>query len=152
MIDSAGQPIYQAAIQYLALREYGRQELSLKLKKKCADNALIDAVLDLLESEGYLSEVRYVEQVIRAKQNRGYGPIVIRQTLQQKGVNTDTIEHCLNTTEEDWSELALAAKQKKFGNTAPTDFNDKLKQTRFLQYRGFTREQIDCALEAQYEE
>ena len=43
---------------------------------------------------------------------------------------------------DDWRELADRARRKKFGDGAPRDFRSWSRQARFLQQRGFTREQI----------
>jgi regulatory protein len=47
----------------------------------------------------------------------------------------------------DWFESSKAVRVKRFGDPLPADWTDKQKQMRFLQYRGFTQEQIKYAFE-----
>lgn len=46
----------------------------------------------------------------------------------------------------DWFENSQLAWEKKFGVTA-ADFKGRVKQARFLQYRGFTGDQISFLLD-----
>ena len=46
----------------------------------------------------------------------------------------------------DWPELARAVREKRFGAGAPADFRERARQARFLQYRGFTADQVRQAL------
>jgi len=38
-------------------------------------------------------------------------------------------------------------RRKRFGAEPPRDFHERAKQARFLQYRGFTSDQVRAALE-----
>ena len=44
--------------------------------------------------------------------------------------------------EIDWFALAVTVRCKRFGEAVPADFKERAKQQRFLQYRGFSHEQI----------
>jgi regulatory protein len=47
----------------------------------------------------------------------------------------------------DWLATARAVRRKRFGAEPPRDFRERAKQARFLQYRGFTADQVRAALE-----
>ncbi len=133
----------QRALYLLANREHSRLELFNKLKQRDFSVEEINITLDELEQEKLLSDERFVEMYINARSQRGYGPERIRQELQQKGVAASLVECYLDIKATDWFDLARELKQKKFGAALPKDFPTRAKQMRFLQYRGFTLEQIN---------
>jgi regulatory protein len=139
--------IRHAAVGLLARREHGRQELYHKLCSKGYPHALCDEALRQLVSEGLLSDQRYAASYVRARAERGYGPDRIRLELKEKGVPAALIAAELKQAEMDWFELALQVRLKRFGAAQPTDFAERAKQMRFLQYRGFNQEQIRFATE-----
>ena len=53
----------------------------------------------------------------------------------------------LDQAEVDWFELAKTTAQQKFGDNYPVDVKEKAKRIRFLQYRGFSFDQINYAIE-----
>ena len=75
--------------------------------------------------------------------SRGYGPTRIRQELQERGITNELVETTFEIMDEDWIENLKAVREKKFGEALPNDYKEKMKQSRFLQYRGFTSEQIN---------
>lgn len=130
----------------MARREHSRTELSRKLQQKGADTSNIDAVLDTLAKQGLQSDARFVENVIHYYRNRGYGPIYIRSTLIERGIREDMIEDLLNISDNTWLTAVKQVWQKKFKNTLPSDYKERAKQMRFLNYRGFTFEQINSVI------
>lgn len=54
----------------------------------------------------------------------------------------DIINDTLHEADIDWFSLAASARCKRFGEQIPGTIQDRAKQQRFLQYRGFTHEQI----------
>ena len=109
--------------------------------------ALIEQVLDELEAENLLSDERFTESYIRSRGGRGYGPDRIRQELRQKGLDATLLEDVLSSIDLDWVEIAVTVREKKFRATVPTDFKEKAKQLRFLNYRGFGSEYATAAVE-----
>lgn len=99
-------------------------------------------MVERLKLERLLSDERYIENVIAARQRRGYGPLRVRQDLAQKGISKETIEQRLNTRGHEWIELVQQVHRKKFGKKPPKGYAARAKQARFLQNRGFTFEQI----------
>ena len=77
------------------------------------------------------------------REKRGFGPIRIGQELQERGVDDEVVAKYLLVNEEKWFLLSENTRIKKFGKILPEDFESKAKQMRFLQYRGFTVEQIN---------
>ncbi len=101
-----------------------------------------------LEGERLLSEDRFVESLIEVRRGRGYGPLRIREELRGKGIADEAVEHRLNVGGGEWLETALRVRRKKFGARIPKAYSERAKQARFLQYRGFTADQIEKAMSA----
>jgi regulatory protein len=135
--------VQNAAIRLLSRREHSRNELRQKLLQRGFPAELIQQVLEKLIQKKLLDEERFVESYIRARSNKGYGPLRIIAELQQRGVNVEIIFNFIDETSCEWLELAQQVRQKKFGKKMPKEFTEKAKQMRFLQYRGFSVEQIN---------
>lgn len=126
------------ALRLLARREHTRHELARKLATPETTPAEIDALLDDLAARGWLSDARVVEQVIHARSGR-YGPARIRRDLADKGVPDYLIESAAATLKHQEAGSARAVWQRKF-KTPPRDRNERARQVRFLQARGFSLE------------
>jgi regulatory protein len=129
-------------MNYLARREHSVLELTQKLAQAGFDTDEIDSTLNKLQQDDLQSDLRFSESFINARVQRGYGSIRIRSELQQRGVDASLIETTLTQVDIDWFALAVEVRSKRFGEEAPVDFATRGKQQRFLQYRGFTHEQI----------
>lgn len=132
----------QAAIRLLTNREHSRAELSRKLQARCDDRNLLSEVLDGLERSGYLSDDRFTELYVNYRKQKGFGPIRIRQELQERGVSTDLINVWVDMMDHQWLELLEECSQRKFGDTSPGDFKEQARRARFLEYRGYPSELI----------
>lgn len=87
---------------------------------------------------GWLNESRFTEAYTRSRASRGYGPIRIRQELLQRGVPDEIIDETLYSLPDiNWQELGDAVRVKKFGEKKPTQYIERMKQLKFLHYRGF---------------
>jgi len=134
------------ALDLLARREHSRLELERKLRTREHHEAVIAAVLDQLEADSLLSDRRFAESFVRARIARGQGPNRIRMELIERGVAE--CDQALSEAGCDWSRLARATRGRRFGAEIPADWADRAKQARFLEYRGFTADQIHNALES----
>ena len=135
-----------AALALLAGREFGRAELARRLERRGYPAVVVAAVVEGLAAERLLDEARFVEQFIRQHAGRGHGPVRIRAELRERGVPEADIEAGLEAAGEDWVAGAREARRRRFGLSPPGDYPERARQARFLQYRGFTSEQIRAAL------
>lgn len=136
-----------AALRLLARREHSRLELSLKLKQRKIESDVIERVLDDYEAEGWLSDERFADVYARQRIDLGYGPLRILSELQQRGVHT-TPECIRNITDAEWVERATRLREKRFGiDDISEDWDEKVRQARFLARRGFASDQVESALE-----
>lgn len=136
------------ALGLLARREHSRLDLQRKLLRKGFDLAEISPALDKLEEDNQLSEERFIEMFVHAKSVRGLGPLKIRAELQKQGV----FDLVIAWEEETFVQSAIKARKKRFGERLPETQQEKWRQMRFLQQRGFTTEQIQAALSRHCEE
>ena len=135
-----------SAMNMLAGCEYLRSQLATKLEKKFDKSPLIPDVINQLAAENLQSDQRYIEAFIRSRISRGQGSTRIRLDLKSRGADAGLIEQLLDKAEVDWFELAKKTAEQKFGSDHQDDAKEKAKRMRFLQYRGFSFDEINYAL------
>jgi regulatory protein len=144
--DWTAQSVEAAAMRLLARREHSRAELKRKLGARGAPAELIEQVLDALATRRLQRDDRYAETLVTSRLGRGQGPVRIRRELAEQGVAAELIEAALARCEADWCRLAAETRRRRFGAAAPASWPERARQARFLEYRGFTGEQIRHAL------
>ena len=130
----------------LARREHTAHELKQKLERSGIAKQLAVEVIGDLQSQGLVSDQRFAESFIRYRSGKGYGPQRIELELNEKGVERSLISLAIEHSECDWIQLARDVRIKKFGAGQPADYRERARQARFLQYRGFTGDQIRTTL------
>lgn len=139
------------ALRLLARREYSQFELGQKLLAKGHDENQVRVVLGQLVEQGYLSDDRFAEAFIRTRRAKGIGPLRIRAEMGERRVDEGAMQDGL-AHQHDWIETAREVRRKRFGSDLPTDYAERARQTRFLQYRGFSADQIKAAFRWEDEE
>ena len=129
------------ALRLLARREHSRTELARKLAAHAEDLVEIESVLDELERRGWLSERRVVEQMVHARRAR-FGAHRITRDLLAKGVSQDAIAGALPEIRGGELQAAREVWRRKFGGRLPRNAQERGRQARFLQGRGFGMEVI----------
>jgi len=152
-----------SAMNLLARREHSHRELQQKLQKRFGDSDLIASVIERLASQNLQSDERFAESFLSARKRNGQGPVRIAMELEARGLAEELIREYVNPREEQWIELARHVWRKRFGSmkkeatiSEPIETNSfeveaqsrklRAKQMRFLQYRGFTTDQISKVL------
>jgi regulatory protein len=132
------------ALRFLSMREHSRVELSRKLAKYAEEGDDVEALLDFLEQNNWLSTERFSESLIHRRGAR-YGNSRIVAELQQHGVSGEALKELRSGLAE--SEAARAAEvwRRKFGEVA-TDAAGRAKQMRFLLQRGFSQSAVRHAI------
>jgi regulatory protein len=95
-------------------------------------------VLDDLAHRGWLSDERFVEQFVHARRGR-YGPAHIRRALLERGVAEEAIAGTLRQLKAGELDSARAVWARKF-KAPPKTAEERARQVRFLQGRGFATE------------
>ena len=151
------------ALQWLAQREHSRVELGHKLLRlareraadrakrseagegadtdcRVADPALeVEALLDWLIANRYLSDTRFVESRVNARAAR-YGNLRIRQELGQHGASPDAAT--ADRLKDSELARAHAVWARKYGAAPTHEARERARQMRFLAGRGFSADVI----------
>ena len=131
----------------LARRDYAAAELTARLVDKGHSAALVETLVASLLERGYLNDERFAQHFVRARAARGQGPLRIRRALEDLGVASELLAAAL-ACGHDWLALARELRCRRFGPETPASWPEKARQSRFLQYRGFTPDHIRSALGA----
>ncbi|PTB18638.1 recombination regulator RecX [Trinickia symbiotica] len=135
-----GRSLKARALGYLSRREYSRGELARKLAPFAEEHESIDALIDTLEREGWLSDARFAESVVHRRASRmGVNRIV--GELRRHDVDDALIETVGAQLRETERSRAQAVWRKKYGQLPQTPA-ERAKQARFLAGRGFSRATI----------
>lgn len=136
------QQIRNSIVRLLARREHSCVELYRKLKQKGFEADDINQSLAPYIEKGLQSDYRYAEVFVRSSFEKGKGPAYIEQSLQLHDIDALTTKALIDDQAFDWYSSAAKVRQKRFGQSMPSEWNDVQKQKRFLQYRGFYQAHI----------
>ncbi len=126
----------------LARREHSALELRNKLVQRDFDEALIELVLSGLQQDNLQSDSRFTEAYINHRINAGVGPFKISHEMRQKGIDEGLIETFLEPFAGEWEAMMSGLRVRRFGDSIPADYKQRMKQARFLQNRGFSPESV----------
>ena len=121
-----------------AARAPGAEPDAAVTEADAADPAAVDALLDWLATNGFLSDERFVESRVHAREGR-FGNLRIRSELAQHGVAAPPeVAEALAASELG---RAAAVRERRFG-VVPTSATENAAQARFLSGRGFSPEVV----------
>lgn len=133
-----------AAIPWLARRDYASPELAAKLTALGYTVEAVEGALTQLQAERAVDDARYCSRYVSYQANRGQGPVRIRRDLAAVGLPAALIDPALEA--EDWRQHCRDVRRRRFGPEIPADWKEKGRQSKFLQYRGFSSDHIRFAL------
>lgn len=152
-MQRAARSLKSRALQLLAQRDQSRQELRTKLLRHAraaaqnvADDgdsgeralAEVESLLDWLEANGFLSDARFAESRVQARQSR-FGRLRIESELGRHRVELPAeLATALAASE---LERAAAVRARRFARP-PADASEHAAQSRFLLARGFAPELV----------
>ncbi|HTH62556.1 MAG TPA: recombination regulator RecX [Paraburkholderia sp.] len=131
-----GRSLKSRALAYLSRREYSRAELSRKLMPLTDDADALEALLDSLVCDGWLSDSRFAESVVHRRAARA-GTNRIVSELKRHAVGEELIEQIGAQLRETELARAQAVWRKKYGQLPATPA-ERARQARFLAARGFS--------------
>lgn len=136
----------ERALGLLAQREHSTGELKRKLRQRGYQDAEIGDALEGLSEAALQSDARYVEQMLRSAESRGWGPLLIAEKLRQAGLAQSAVRAALSASGIDWTQAALACLSRRFGTDPAPDHKEYARRARFLAARGYDSESIHRAL------
>ena len=134
----------RAALLLLGRRDYASGELLTKLTVSGYTQEAAQAAVSALQEERLLDDSRFLDNFVRAHAGRGQGPARIRQELAVLGFAAAEIQAALEAG-PDFAALCREVRARKFGAQPPASWAERGRQGRFLQYRGFSSDDIRLA-------
>jgi regulatory protein len=138
------------ALRYLSAREHSRLELGRKLARYAEEGDDIEALLDFLEKNNWLSQERFAESLIHRRAAR-YGNSRVVAELQNHGVGGEALAELKSGLAESETARACEVWRRKFGSVAH-DAAERSKQMRFLMQRGFSQRAVRVAMQGRDED
>lgn len=135
----------QRALGLLVRREHSRRELARKLTARGVEDEDAQAAVDRMTAEGWQSDDRFAEQLVRSRANNGYGPVRIRAELGTHGLDRDAVAAAMDGYDGDWTANARDLVRRRFPRGVD-DLAQRRKAADFLARRGFDGEQIRAAV------
>ena len=97
-----------AAFRILARRDHTSRELMVKLRRKGIGRPAVDAALQRCRELGYLDDAKTARVMADQLAGRGYGPLRIRRTLMQKGIEDRLVEQVLGDCSDEEAQRTMA--------------------------------------------
>lgn len=138
------------ALRFLSMREHSRLELGRKLARHAQEGEDVNALLDFLEKNNWLSQERFSESLIHRRAAR-FGNSRIVAELQSHGVAGEALQELKQGLNDSETARACDIWERKFGTVA-TDPAERNKQVRFLMQRGFSQKAVRAAIKGPVEE
>lgn len=135
------------ALRYLSMREHSRLELGRKLSRYAEEGDDVEALLDFLEKNNWLSQERFSESLVHRRSAR-FGNSRIMAELQSHGLSGEALQEVKSGLAG--TEMARARElwERRFGTVA-TDPAERNKQIRFLMQRGFSQRAVFSAVKGE---
>ena len=130
----------ERALRLLARREHSRAELAKKFQVHSRPGDDLEALLDDLSRRKLLSDERYAESRAHAL-SRKFGAARIAHELRARGLDKDLADEASKTARATELERAREVWRRKF-RSAPKTREERARQMRFLQSRGFSFDAI----------
>lgn len=138
----AGSTALDSAFRILARRDHTRAELAAKLRRKGFDRDATDGALKRCRELGYLDDARTAMTIAGHLSESGYGPLRVRHTLGQKGLDDELIEKALARCGDEDTQVRSARRmlgKKRFRLAREADpWKRRRIACRFLAGRGFS--------------
>ena len=130
----------ERALRLLARREHSRAELGRKLAAHAVPEDDLEALLEDLSRRKLLSDERYAESKVHSL-SRKFGAARIVRELRAKGLDKGLAVGAAAAARTTEVERARAVWLRKF-RAAPATREERARQIRFLQSRGFSFDAI----------
>jgi regulatory protein len=142
----------QQAYRFLAYRNWTSSELRDRLQRRGYSRTIVDEVLRLLVSDGYIDDRKLAFDWAHYRlQTKPHGRRRLAWELHRRGVPSETVEEVLRQVYSEIDEVALAARaaRKRLGSgAAPRSPRERQRYARYLFSLGFDADTITAALAA----
>ena len=143
----------QRALALLVRREHSRKELARKLADRGIEQEAASAAIERLTGDGWQSDARFAEMLVRTRVAHGQGPIRIRAELGTHGLDSEAIEAAMAPFDGAWRQAARDVARRRFGlELASADIAQRRKIADFLYRRGFDGDTVRAAIQGDPED
>ena len=125
-------------LYFLTLRDRSQKEIERYLQRLHLE-AFYPKSRAWLKKLNLLDDRKFAQKLITWRKEAGFGPYYIKQTLWQKGINSDLIESLMEKsyTEQEEKKIARTVFNKYQRKIKITDQKSQLRAMRYLAGRGF---------------
>lgn len=134
------------ALYWVSKRDYSLHDFYQKLDKVCEIDEMKHSLVEEFVRQGWLNEERYISAFVRSKIAAGLGLFRIKNDIKSHGVKPEKVVELTEHLEVDWFAQALSTYQRKYGNRPADDFKEQNKRFRYMQYRGFSVDEIKYSM------
>jgi len=141
---------FRKALNYsfllLKYRIRSKKEIYDRLRRKKFSPHIIKKTLDFLKSSGYIDDDLFASVFVKEKLNKGCGKRRIYFELKRLGINSSLIKKEIESINPDiYKDIIQKIIDKRYSRYKDSK-NKRGKIIRYLYSRGFTREEIEDAL------
>jgi regulatory protein len=128
---------YDKALGLLVRREHSVRELKQKLARRGLDAEQSSDAVAKLRENGYQSDARFGDMLVRTRIEGGYGPRWIIAELKTHGISESQAKDLIQAQEPDWKEIVHRQLRRRYGVKPAKDLAERSKRVAFLLRRGF---------------
>ncbi|MBL4709517.1 MAG: regulatory protein RecX [Flavobacteriales bacterium] len=135
--------VLSKAMRYCSYQERSIYEVKQKLREYRLKESDLQLILEYLQKENFLNEIRFADAFVRGKVNiKRWGLFKIREGLSAKGVSSKLVNEAVKGIDEKVYLQNLEELVEKKLNLLGTDEQKREKLYRFLQSKGYESDLI----------
>lgn len=134
------------AYKFLGYKARSEKEVRDKLIKENYPQEIIDRIIELFKHYNYINDENYTKAYINNRiKFKPRAKRMLKYELAQKGIDSDTIENIIDSSNIDETDIAINLLQKKLKNKKDIDQKEKQRIYNYMLRRGFDYETINKA-------
>lgn len=134
------------AYKFLGYKARSEKEVRDKLIKENYPQEIIDRIIELFKHYNYINDENYTKAYINNRiKFKPRAKRMLKYELAQKGIDSDTIENIIDSSNIDETDIAINLLQKKLKNKKDIEQKEKQRIYNYMLRRGFDYETINKA-------
>lgn len=134
------------AYKFLGYKARSEKEVRDKLTKENYPQEIIDRIIELFKHYNYINDENYTKAYINNRiKFKPRAKRMLKYELAQKGIDSDTIENIIDSSNIDETDIAINLLQKKLKNKKDIEQKEKQRIYNYMLRRGFDYETINKA-------
>lgn len=134
------------AYKFLGYKARSEKEVRDKLIKENYPQEIIDRIIELFKHYNYINDENYTKAYINDRiKFKPRAKRMLKYELAQKGIDSDTIENIIDSSNIDETDIAINLLQKKLKNKKDIEQKEKQRIYNYMLRRGFDYETINKA-------